>query len=97
MQHDCPGIPNKYMGFQDLNRWSICYGEVFKVYAHGKALGAPISNKDFIILYNVSGDKCVSLWHQNADLQTCPGPINTPPYDKYECGEVFAIIVKREY
>ena len=89
----CPGTPDSNTGFSDSDDWYDCWGEVFKIYARGKQLGATIVSHDHIMLFHVFSEDWVGLITDKADLRTCPGSIRPPLPDKYDqCwGEVFEI------
>ena len=51
-----------------------CLGEVFRVYAHGKAVGEPLEDKDTIMLnYKAGGEQWFSLWKGTSHKDDCPG------------------------
>lgn len=89
----CPGVPSEAFGFHTPTLWDACWGEVFKIYAHGKPLGVPIDANDQIFLYYIRGNKWVSLIGAHVHLTTCPGTLFPPPDQKYDVcwGEVFEI------
>ena len=66
----CPGNPGHY-GFQDFNRWFWCGGEVFVVYAEGKAIGQPINDQDTISLYYPCGRQFVVFHPHRCSLSPC--------------------------
>ena len=89
-KYPCPGHPTHAFGFSSAIKWKHCGGEIFTIYAYGKAEGDIILNKDAIMLR--FGNKWVSVWGGLTDKRTCPG--NPPPgIRKYDqCGgEVFEI------
>ena len=90
----CPGYINKYYGFYSYDKWEKCWGEVFEIYARGKAQGAIINEHDHITLYYKRKNLWVGLVNDHpVDLRTCPGKARPPPDDKYDrCwGEVFEL------
>ena len=92
----CPGTPNPQTGFQDEFRWIRCPGEVFKIYAGGKPVGAPIGEFDRVILYYARDDNYIGMPFGILQHYTCPGHWGRPiPHNNaYEhCSrEVFEIV-----
>jgi hypothetical protein len=89
---DCPGLPSPTLGMNTLP--GQCLGEVFRVYAHGKAVGEPLEDKDTIMLnYKAGGEQWFSLWKGTSRKDDCPGAALPPPTSRYETcpGEVFEI------
>ena len=88
----CPGKPTSAYGMQSEERWYQCFGEVFKIYAKGRALGAPIYANDDVMLFYVQSKHWVGLVGKYANRRTCPGTVRPPPSSRYECwGEVFEL------
>ena len=60
-RHPCPGTPTSAHGFANQDKWLICFGEVFRIYAKGKSIGQAIRDHDDIFLYYVNANKWVGL------------------------------------
>ena len=93
----CPGHScNSRSGFSSPHKWNQCGGEVFKMYARGKRVGASIYSRDHVILYYVSGRDWVGLVGRHPDHRGCPGKHLPPPSQKYDScwGEVFDVWVR---
>lgn len=88
----CPGVPSEVYGFNSAALWSVCGGEIFKIYARGKPLGVPIDANDQIFLK--IGNTWVSLVGTYVQATTCPGTLLPPPDQRYDScwGEVFQIV-----
>ena len=71
----CPGTNIQASNF------TMCYGEIFIIYARGKTNGQTIYNGDVVMLYYYVGGKYVSIqgqnWGDDTSLDFCPG--KTPP------------------
>ena len=95
----CPGIPNNKYGFQNQNRWTQCWGEVFKIYGGGKPVGAPIHDQDPIFLYYVRGDNYIGMPYGVLNHRPCPGtwgkPNPGPPAYEHCVAELFQIVKKK--
>ena len=84
-RHPCPGTPTSAHGFANQDKWLICFGEVFRIYAKGKSIGQAIRDHDDIFLYYVDANKWVGLVGDNpADHRTCPGAVHPPPDSRYD-------------
>ena len=74
VKRDCPGTISQARAFK-------CEGEIFRIYARGRANGEIIYNGDLVMLYYVKGGKYVSIQgeeeKENTSLNFCPG--ETPP------------------
>ena len=91
----CPGNPTSAHGMSSEEKWYQCWGEVFKIYARGKPLGAPIYAHDHIMLYYVNGKSWVGLVDRYPNKRTCPGSVRPPHRSRYECwGENFELWVR---
>ena len=89
-KYPCLGRPTHAFGFSASWKWKRCGGEIFTIYAYGKAEGEIILSKDAIMLR--FGNRWVSVWGGLTDKRTRLG--NPPPgIRKYnQCGgEVFEI------
>lgn len=89
-KYSCPGQPTHAHGFSDAGKWEQCGGEIFTIYAYGKAEGDVIYNHDAVMLR--FGNQYLSLWNGLSHMSSCPG--NPPPhYRKYDqcAGETFVI------
>ena len=80
----CPGTPSVEYGFQDAQRWKSCFGEVFNIYAAGKAVGATIANRDTIMLYYGKTSKWVNSGNPTVTVGSCPGTTRPPTISTYE-------------
>ena len=90
-KYTCPGSPTFQYGMSSAQKWDQCGGEVFTIYAFGRAIGEVIQNRDPIMLR--FGTVWVSMWAGTTDKRTCPGyllPPSEPTYDTCP-GEAFAI------
>ena len=47
----CPGTFNEQHGFESLEKWFDCGGEVFQVFAKGKGYGETITDQDTLSFY----------------------------------------------
>ncbi|XP_065894536.1 uncharacterized protein [Dysidea avara] len=78
----CPGTTITAKNFKS-NR---CYGEIFVIYARGKANGAVVNNGDVVMLYYPHGGLYVSIQGENdnddTSLNFCPGAA-PPAYLSY--------------
>ena len=93
-KYDCPGSPTTQYGFSSQEKWYRCGGEVFRIYARNKGVGASIHAGDDIMLYFVEHGRWVSqISNENAKKRTCPGSSRPPPAHKFDVcsGEVFKI------
>ena len=85
----CPGIPSRQHGFSEN-----CLGEIFKIYARGKAIGDPILEHDNIALFQVRVSKWIKLVSINAPAHsTCLGNVRPPPTTVYHScrAEIFEL------
>ena len=67
----CPGSPSTTYGFQASDKWYWCGGEVFQVFAKGKANGAHITDQDTLAFYYPCGHKFVSFQPGQMVLSGC--------------------------
>ena len=90
---NCPGLPNSEHGFANELLWYRCCGEVFLIYARGKAIGTPILEHDDITLLFLQPQQWVSFVNDVPDSRTCSGTDYPPPPNKYDVcwGEIFEI------
>jgi hypothetical protein len=82
LKSTCPGSPNSQSGFSELEKWFICGGEVFQIYAKGKGLGAEIKDQDAITLYVPLTTRNVKFLQQEDIYSTCimeKSGYNRPP------------------
>ena len=88
----CPGTASYEYGFDEPEKWYRCYGEVYKIYAHGKQLGETINDRDHILLLYLQGLNWIGLYSTNHHRH-CPSPTRPPPPSKYDAcyGEVYEI------
>jgi len=85
----CPGIPSRQHGFSES-----CLGEIFKIYARGKAIGDPILEHDNIALFQVRVSKWIKLVSIHAPAHsTCLGNVRPPPTAVYRScrAEIFEL------
>ena len=92
-RNPCPGTPTSADGFESVDRWVRCYGEVFRIYARGKSSGDVINEHDAIFLFYERDNEWVGFDGDTAEHRACPGTVRPPPSAKYEeCwGEVFEV------
>ena len=83
-KYTCPGTPTTTYGFQDGQRWISCGGEVFKIYAAGKADGSIINQHDTIMLYYVGASQWVNLENNVVARGSCPGTTRPPSVSTYK-------------
>lgn len=74
----CPGTPSVEHGFQDARRWKTCWGEVFNIYAAGKAVGSTITKSDTIMLYYRKTSQWVNFGNPTVAVGGCPGATCPP-------------------
>ena len=68
----CPGAPSQEYGFEDEDRWYLCGGEVFRVYAKGKSIGDTITDQDTLSFYYYTVDiKNVRFLPNGINLSEC--------------------------
>ncbi len=80
-----PGSPTTANGFSTNNKWHMCLGEVFRIYARGKTEDDEITTDDDIVLYYPLGDRWVFLGYDgNARKSTCLGTEHPPPTSTYD-------------
>ena len=72
----CPGNPTVTYGFHSSSSWYWCGGEVFQVFAKGKANGATITDQDTLAFFYPCGYKFVSFQANQMLLSSC---INSCP------------------
>jgi hypothetical protein len=90
----CPGYPTIAHGFASQEKWYVCSGEVFKIYARGKPSGAIIDTTDDVSFYYLNRGLWVS---QGYDIHTmkqpCLGTSRPPASHIYDgCAhEIFKI------
>lgn len=89
----CPGQPSMEHGFENVDDWYKCFGEVFRIYARGKRIGSPIRSHDHIMLYIPHFLTWVGMPGEHPEKMTCPGTHLPPPKAKYDIcwGEVFQL------
>ena len=61
-RNPCPGSPTSCNGFANEDKWLICFGEVFRIYARGKSSGAVITDHDDIFLFYVNACTQCTQW-----------------------------------
>ena len=90
-------MPTIQYGFSTSDKWTNCWGEVFKIYADGKVNGAVINSGDDIMLYYVHGNDWMALGTSGSTFKsTCPKTSFPPNHSKYdECGDNLFNIQKK--
>ena len=76
----CPGRPSTTYGFQNREKWTVCPGEVFVIYAQGKTVGSVINEHDIIMLYYLIGNQWVDLANTNVARGSGPGTTHPCTY-----------------
>ena len=95
----CPGTSTSpQFGFENFARWFQCSGEVFQVYAKGKAIGQPIIDQDTISFYyplettflTFNNDRRVSTARCMLDRSAFSRPPTNDAFDqcKYDSVEI---------
>ena len=82
----CPGYPTTTYGFANQESWFRCWGEVFKIYARGKALGSVINSDDDIVLYYLQENLWVAQGNDRFETMKypCLGTYRPPPLAHYD-------------
>ena len=80
----CPGTPSTTYGFQNIEKWTVCPGEVFVIYAQGKTVGSTINKHDIIMLYYLIGNQWVNLASTTVTRGSGPGTTRPPSARTYE-------------
>ena len=91
----CLGTPSTTHGFENQAKWTLCPGEVFKIYAQGKALNS-IINEHIIMLYYVVGNKWVNLANPIVALGSGPGTTRPPSAATYESHPTYTLEVWKQ-
>lgn len=92
----CPGTPSTTHGFENQAKWTLCPGEVFKIYAQGKALNSIINEHDIIMLYYLVGNKWVNLADLIVALGSGPGTTCPPSAATYESHPTYTLEVWKQ-
>ena len=89
----CPGYASTSYGFHSADLWYRCWGEVFRIYARGKGLGATVNSNDDISLYYIQGDSWVVQVYHQTHKSPCTGTARPPPFSFYDIcyGETFRV------
>ena len=77
----CPGRPSTTYSFQNREKWTVCPGEVFVMYAQ---VGSVINEHDIIMLYYLIGNQWVDLANINVARGSGPGTTRPPTARTYE-------------
>ena len=80
----CPGTPSTTYGFQNSEKWTVCVGEVFVIYAQGKRVGSVINERDIIMLHYLIGNQWVNLANTIVARGSGPGRTRPPSAATYE-------------
>ena len=70
-KYTCPGRPSNMYGFLNGEKWTLCAGEAFVIYAQGKRVGSIIKERDIIMLHYLIGNQWVDL--ANTVIARCGG------------------------
>ena len=92
----CPGRPSNTYGFQSQDKWTVCPGEVFKIYAKGKALNSIINEHDIIMLYYLVDNQWVNLANTIVARGSGPGTTRPPSAATYETNWSYALEVWKQ-
>ena len=95
-KYTCPGTPSNTYGFQSQDKWTLCGGEVFKIYAKGKALNSVINEQDIIMLYYLIGNQWVNLANTNVARGSGPGTTRPPSDATFERNWSYTLDVWKE-
>ena len=92
----CPGQPTMRHGFQNAASWRSCWGEVYRIFAKGKKIGAPIKPMDDVSLLLPGKKSWVSQCGSHTKLRPCLGLSLPPSLSKFDgCAcETFKIYKK---
>ena len=92
----CPGRPSNTYGFQNSEKWTVCPGEVFVIYAQGKTVGSTINKHDIIMLYYLIGNQWVNLANTTVARGSGPGTTRPPSAATYESQWSYTLEVWRQ-
>ena len=92
MKATCPGTPSTTYGFQNSEKWTVCGGEVFVIYAQGKRVG----KHDIIMLYYLIGNQWVNLADLIVARGSGPGTACPPYAATYESQWFYTMEVWRQ-
>ena len=92
----CPGIPSTTYGFQSQDKWTLCPGEVFEIYAQGKTVGSIITEHDIIMLYYVVGNQWVDLANTIVARGSGPGTTRPPSAATYESQATYTLEIWKQ-
>ena len=92
----CPGTPSTTYGFQSQDKWTLCPGEVFKIYAQGKTVGSNINEHDIIMLYYVIGSQWVDLADTIVARGSGPGTTHPPSASTYESHSTYTLEIWKQ-
>ena len=95
-RYTCPGIPSTTHGFHSQDKWTLCPGEVFRIYAQGKREGSIINEHDIIMLYYVVGNQWVNLANDIVARGSCPGTIRPPSASTYESHSTYTLEIWKQ-
>ena len=93
MKATCPGTPSTTYGFQNSEKWTVCGGEVFVIYAQGKRVGSIINEHDIIMLYYLIGNQWVDLANTVIARRGGPGTTRPPSAATYERHSTYSMEV----
>ena len=80
----CPGYPTTAHGFAAKEHWYRCWGEVFKIYAKGKSLGAIINSDDDVAFYYLQDKLWMAQGYDNMIKLPCLKTSRPPPLQNYD-------------
>ena len=95
-KYTCPGTPSTTYGFQRQDRWTVCGGEVFMIYAQGKTVGSTINKHDIIMLYYLIGNQWVNLVSTTVARGSGPGTTRPPSAATYRSQWSYTLEVWRQ-
>ena len=95
-KYTCPGTPSTTYGFQRQDRWTVCGGEVFMIYAQGKTVGSTINKHDIIMLYYLIGNQWVNLASTTVARGSGPGTTRPPSAATYTSQWSYTLEVWRQ-
>ena len=95
-RYTCPGIPSTTHGFHSQDKWTLCPGEVFRIYAQGKREGSIINEHDIIMLYYVVGNQWVNLANDIVARGSGPGTTRPPSASTYESHSTYTLEIWKQ-
>ena len=80
----CPGYPSTTHGFATQDNWYRCWGEVFRIYAKNKGLGATINSDDDVAFFYIQEQLWMALGYNSMVKYPCLGTSRPPPLSNYD-------------